>query len=216
MLMKNKFQSKAVPRGTRTIWRYLGALFLLFTFAIGNVWADTELCSASISDITATANTTGVAQTGCTMKWNAVTTTASDIVTISGVNYRKFTGSGSYVQLILTSGNFQEGDVLTVILAGKDSGKKTVEFSLKADDGNSASGSASKTVTDAVAYTLTAGDIETDGSIKIFRHGSSNSRYGSFSVVRPAECTETAPISVAVSGGATYDKGDACLICQRL
>lgn len=38
MLMKNNFQSKSVPRGTRTIWRYLGALFLLFTFAIGNVW----------------------------------------------------------------------------------------------------------------------------------------------------------------------------------
>jgi hypothetical protein len=36
--MKNNFQSKAVPRGTRTIWRYLSALFLLFTFAIGNVW----------------------------------------------------------------------------------------------------------------------------------------------------------------------------------
>ena len=38
MLMKNNFQSKSVPRGTRTIWRYLGALFILFTFAIGNVW----------------------------------------------------------------------------------------------------------------------------------------------------------------------------------
>ena len=39
MLMKKQFQSKSVPRGTRTIWRYLGALFILFTFAIGNVWA---------------------------------------------------------------------------------------------------------------------------------------------------------------------------------
>ena len=39
--MQNKFLSKSVPRGTRTIWRYLGALFLLFTFAIGNVMADT-------------------------------------------------------------------------------------------------------------------------------------------------------------------------------
>ncbi len=37
--MKNKFLSKSVPRGTRTIWRYLGALFILFTFAIGNVMA---------------------------------------------------------------------------------------------------------------------------------------------------------------------------------
>ncbi|MBQ6984693.1 MAG: InlB B-repeat-containing protein [Paludibacteraceae bacterium] len=47
--MKDKFQSKAVPKGTRTIWRYLSALILLFTFAIGNVWADqTDL----ISDVT--------------------------------------------------------------------------------------------------------------------------------------------------------------------
>ncbi len=37
--MKNNFQSKAVPRGTRTIWRYLSALILLLTLAIGNVWA---------------------------------------------------------------------------------------------------------------------------------------------------------------------------------
>ena len=37
--MKNKFQSKSVPRGTRTIWRYLGALFILFTLGIGQMWA---------------------------------------------------------------------------------------------------------------------------------------------------------------------------------
>ena len=50
MLMKNNFQSKAVPRGTRTIWRYLSALFLLFTFAIGNVWAeDVTLFTADFS-----------------------------------------------------------------------------------------------------------------------------------------------------------------------
>ena len=39
--MKNKFQSKAVPRGTRTIWRYLGALFLIFTLSIGQMWGAT-------------------------------------------------------------------------------------------------------------------------------------------------------------------------------
>ena len=41
--MKKQFQSKSVPRGTRTIWRYLGALFILFTFAIGNVWAASDI-----------------------------------------------------------------------------------------------------------------------------------------------------------------------------
>lgn len=41
MLMQNIFSKcrEWVPRGTRTIWRYLGALFILFTFAVGNVWA---------------------------------------------------------------------------------------------------------------------------------------------------------------------------------
>ena len=38
MLMKNNFQSKAVPRGTRTIWRYLSALILLFSLSIGQMW----------------------------------------------------------------------------------------------------------------------------------------------------------------------------------
>lgn len=47
MLMKNKFLSKSVPRGTRTIWRYLGALFILFTFAIGNVWALTPAAAGT-------------------------------------------------------------------------------------------------------------------------------------------------------------------------
>ena len=38
--MKNKFQSKTYPQGSRTLWRYLSALIILFTFAIGNVWAE--------------------------------------------------------------------------------------------------------------------------------------------------------------------------------
>lgn len=38
MLMKNNFLSKAVPRGTRTIWRYLSALILLFSLSIGQMW----------------------------------------------------------------------------------------------------------------------------------------------------------------------------------
>lgn len=62
MLMKNHFQSKSVPRGTRTIWRYLSALFILFTFAIGNVWAvdpDYESYDWSSSDADAVVGTHG-------------------------------------------------------------------------------------------------------------------------------------------------------------
>ena len=47
--MKKQFQSKSVPRGTRTIWRYLGALFLLFTLGIGQMWgADPTHASPAI------------------------------------------------------------------------------------------------------------------------------------------------------------------------
>ena len=56
MLMKDKFLSKAVPRGTRTIWRYLSALFLLFTFAIGNVWAYTYNHATSVPEWTVNFN----------------------------------------------------------------------------------------------------------------------------------------------------------------
>ena len=49
MLMKKQFQSKSVPRGTRTIWRYLGALFLLFTFAIGQMWAAYDVPNGEIT-----------------------------------------------------------------------------------------------------------------------------------------------------------------------
>ena len=35
---KKQFQSKSVPRGTRTIWRYLSALILLFSLSIGQMW----------------------------------------------------------------------------------------------------------------------------------------------------------------------------------
>ncbi|MBQ6791178.1 MAG: InlB B-repeat-containing protein [Paludibacteraceae bacterium] len=54
--MKDKFQSKAVLRGTRTIWRYLSALFILFTFAIGNVWAYTYNHATSVPEWTVNFN----------------------------------------------------------------------------------------------------------------------------------------------------------------
>ena len=201
MLMKNKFLSKSVPRGTRTIWRYLGALFILFTFAIGNVLAaDTELCSATLNGITTGTNTDGIAQTGCTMKWSGVDA-SNNIVTISSVKYYKFTGSGSYVNLILDGGEkFQANDILTVTLSGKDDSKKEVGFSLGSDSGTAHKGSASKTVTDNIVYTLTAGDIETDGSIKIFRAGYSNARYSNFSVVRSTGGSTTYTITYDCDG----------------
>ena len=62
MLMKKQFQSKSVPRGTRTIWRYLGALFLLFTFAIGNVWGELTAHTPGVYE-----KTTDKGGYGCTL-----------------------------------------------------------------------------------------------------------------------------------------------------
>ena len=193
--MKDKFQSKAVPRGTRTIWRYLSALFLLLTLGVSTMWADTELCSATLNGITANANTTGVAQTGCTMKWNNVDA-SSNKVTVGGVTYYKFSGSGSYVQLILNDdAEFQAGDILTVEVTSNGS-NKSVLYAVHADGGNKPSAqTVSNTATVAISYTLVAADIESDGSIKIFRGGNTNVRLGNFSVVRPGSGSAD-PISV--------------------
>lgn len=67
MLMEKQFQSKSVPRGTRTIWRYLGALFLLFTFAIGNVWAAVAKISFNNNDQATAYSATKVTETPATV-----------------------------------------------------------------------------------------------------------------------------------------------------
>ena len=54
MLMKNNFQSKSVPRGTRTIWRYLSALILFFSLSIGQMWADSETVPKTTDNWTGT------------------------------------------------------------------------------------------------------------------------------------------------------------------
>ncbi len=181
-------------------------LLAVLLFGIGNVWADTELCSATLNGISSNSNTTGIAQTGCTMKWNSVTYSGSDVITIGTVNFYKFSGSSSYVQLVLTSGSFQAGDELTVTLCSNaGSGKtKSVQYSLHSDSGNKSEaqnvGSASPTD---VAYTLVAADIESDGSIKIFRGGNTNIRFGSFSVTRAGSGSTDPVSSVSVAGATT-------------
>lgn len=184
----------------------LFTLLAVLIFGIGNVWGTgTELCSATLNGISSNSNTTGIAQTGCTMKWNSVTYSGSDVITIGTVNFYKFSGSSSYVQLVLTSGSFQAGDELTVTLCSNaGSGKtKSVQYSLHSDSGNKSEaqnvGSASPTD---VAYTLVAADIESDGSIKIFRGGNTNIRFGSFSVTR-AGGGSTDPVSSVTVAGAT-------------
>ena len=181
--------------------KLLSLLLLTLLCSIGNVWG-TDLCSATLNGIDATANTTGVSQTDCTMKWSGVSVSSGDIVTISSSTYHKFSSSSSYVQLILNSGSFQAGDVLTVTACSNaGSGKtKDIQFSLNSDSGNKSSvkAAAGDAVTN-IEYTLVAADIESDGSIKIFRAGNTNIRFGSFSVTGSRAATYT--ITLDDNGG---------------
>ena len=62
--MKDKFLSKAVPRGTRTIWRYLSALIILFSLSIGQMWAAEETITwdgTSLTGVSSTNITAGTA-----------------------------------------------------------------------------------------------------------------------------------------------------------
>ena len=85
MLMKKQFLSKAVPRGTRTLWRYLGALFILFTFAVGNVWGTATVYHAfaaagdTIVDLEGTGSTPSAKFTAVNnTNWAAVSTSAKN------------------------------------------------------------------------------------------------------------------------------------------
>ena len=85
MLMKRQFQSKAVPRGTRTLWRYLSALFILFTFAVGNVWGTATVyhtfaaAGDTIVDLEGTGSTPSAKFTAVNnTNWAAVSTSAKN------------------------------------------------------------------------------------------------------------------------------------------
>ncbi len=92
--MKKQFQSKSVPRGTRTLWRYLGALILFFSLSIDQMWA-AEIFStdvlASVSSATVSQNK-GAYTTGTATSW-------SDPYE----NYFATSGSAGYYQLAFST-----------------------------------------------------------------------------------------------------------------
>ena len=121
--MKNKFQSKAVPRGTRTIWRYLSALFILFTFAIGQMWGqDVTLADINYTqwDGTAMPANSGLSNSNTYYASNGTSRVAtlvgkgcklddsSNQPTATGVSgsyehYLRFGSSGNYLNITASS-----------------------------------------------------------------------------------------------------------------
>ena len=184
-------------------------IFTLLTLAlmsIGSAWAG-EICSAQVpnSDPWVGTNTTGIEQTGCTLMWSGLQA-GSNIVTVSDVAYFKFGSNSAYVQLKLTSGSFQAGDVLKATVTS-NGGESKKEVNLKVNTSATGTVKVNSNETDVIEYALKDGDIEEDGSIKIYRadKGASNIRVAIFSVSR---ATETYTV--------TFDSGSngTCLIAN--
>ena len=157
-------------------------LFALLLGVCSGAWADV-LCTAQVpTGQTGTFNeTTGITagQTGCTLYWSGLQG-GNNIVTVNTVDYYKMGSDNAYVQLKLTSGKFQVGDILKATVTAN--GDKTVSIKIGSTN-SSTTVTVTSTTTNDISYTLTAADIEEDGSIKIYRgYSGSNLRVAKFSV----------------------------------
>lgn len=158
-------------------------LFALLLGVCSGAWADV-LCTAQVPiGQTGTFNeTTGITagQIGCTLYWSGLQG-GNNIVTVNTVDYYKMGSDNAYVQLKLTSGKFQVGDILKATVTAN--GNKTVNIKIGSTN-YSTTVTVTSTTTNDISYTLTAADIEEDGSIKIYRGNSagSNLRVAKFSV----------------------------------
>lgn len=150
MLMKNKFLSKAVPRGTRTIWRYLGALFILFSLSIGQMWA---------TDLTITGYMGGSTTTGSVK----IHTDTDNMTAIC--KFANSWSSGANFYSIKTAGGFKSGDVLNFTGAYSNNSSKNAKFviyaankttSLYTSASNVVNGKTSADDPTAESYTLTS------------------------------------------------------------
>lgn len=101
----------------------------------------------------------------------------------TGFIYGKLAGDANYIQLKLNTGNFRAGDVVNAYFSSNSTNNN---LKLKSSSGNEL-GAASASVYDSEyvrTYTLTAADIEDNGSIKFFRKGS-DIRVNRIIVTRP-------------------------------
>ena len=134
------------------------------------------------------------------------TTTGSTGITggESSPNAVKLNGDKSYIQLNALSGmTFIEGDVLSVTLYNKGSGDKELGFKLK---GTSHTITIPGKTSEVLTYVITSADIESDGTIKIYRT-TSEDRYVSVQVERCALYNITC--LSATNGSVTTDKTSA-------
>jgi len=161
-------------------------IFTLLTLALMSTsfaWAEV-LCTAQLpagqEGTFSNLEGTTVGQSGCVLKWDGLQG-GTNAVNVSGVDYYKLGSDGAYVQIALSAGSFQAGDVLTATVTSNGNNKIV---NIKVNASYTPTVKVSSTETQDIVYTLTAADIESDGSIKIYRGNSSGSnlRVGIFSV----------------------------------
>ena len=147
---KKQFLSKSVPRGTRTIWRYLSAFILLFSLSIGQMWA---------TDLTITGYMGGSTTTGSVK----IHTDTDNMTAIC--KFANSWSSGANFYSIKTAGGFKSGDVLNFTGAYSNSSSKNAKFviyaankttSLYTSASNVVNGKTSADDPTAESYTLTS------------------------------------------------------------
>ena len=200
--MKNKFLSKSVPRGTRTIWRYLGALFLLFTFAIGNVWADSVVWESDCIE-----TITGVTQTKGRNSdtWG----TTSSLSWASSTYDYCFNAGGSASTLTMefsTAKSINKDDVLHIYWGATSNRTLTLKINGTAatyDGGNVVGSSADRSKIFDATYTFTSATSLSSFTIGT---GGSGTYWFHISITRSGGCS--APTDPAISGTTSYTEGD--------
>ncbi len=197
MLMKKQFLSKSVPRGTRTIWRYLGALFLIFILGIGQMWADETI----FGPFTLTSATNVAKQSNATTGGTAEVTTVfptggSNELTIGTQTFYKF-NSGSAIKCTLSSGEFAEGDVISFVVASHASSNKTT--GVKINNSIQVTTTIPGGETAIASYEVVADDGVAGQSSFTINRNNSDSKFGTVTVTRstggsnPGVADETAP-----------------------
>ena len=118
--MKKQFLSKPVPRGPRTIWRYLSALILLFSLSINQMWGAAVAITGQVGGTTAA---------GGSVKIHENSDSESAIC-----KFENSWSSGANFYLIKTTGGFKSGDVVSFTGAYNNKSAKNAKLVIYAAD----------------------------------------------------------------------------------
>ena len=185
-------------------------LFTLLTLAllgISSAWADDAIsCSAYLSGTAGTPTTTDCTLAYYSSEGNASTIPAGTQVGTTSYYKEKINGDANYYVVTLnktvgvkTYTKFIAGDVITVYL-NANSGTQAYKVGKTAQTAVSASNSKNTNAVYGVDHALTAAEIETDGSLRIYRN-SSNTHFAGISVAGTRSLKTPVTLSFASASG---------------